>query len=188
VHGDHPLEIRVLATLTSGPLSAAEIALRTGGPESVVAPILERCLAEQAVTRINLARAPAYSLTPKGLHAVGVYQGVQDAQGAVGSVDHVHLEPATRLVMEQYDAARDLAASDAVSTSLPVGQVEEHQAPRKVNWRHVLYAAAYLLVGALFLLFLQAAVGVAMILTGLALGLWTLRPLLASSTTRPSAS
>ncbi len=48
-----PLEIRVLATLTSGTATVADAAMRTGQPESVVGPILEEAVAEQTVTRIN---------------------------------------------------------------------------------------------------------------------------------------
>jgi hypothetical protein len=239
-----PLEIRVLATLTSGTATVADVAMRTGQPESVVGPILEQAVAEQTVTRIKLAKAPSYSLTPKGLHAVGVYQGVQDA---VDDAGHVDLGAATRMLMEEYDAARDVATADAVreqadwpaddamrdrvSSSLndafargaltkeqlddrtnraltattmgelravgegvievppapptgigpvsrgpQVNRIEINPELPKVQWRHVIYAAAYVLLG-LFLLLFQPVVGLVALVVGLVLGGFTLRPL-----------
>ena len=38
------------------------------------------------MTRIAISRTPAYSLTPKGLHAIGLHQGVPAADGP-GHVD-----------------------------------------------------------------------------------------------------
>lgn len=244
-HSSDPVELRVLATLTSGPLTAAEVASRTGEPELVVQQALEQHLVEQAVTKIALAKAPAYSLTPKGLHAVGVYQGVQ---GAVDSAGHVDLGAAARMVMEEYDAARDVATEDAVreqagwqvddaardrvtsaledayargaltkeqlddrtgralgattmgdlraaadgvlevppvlptgvhavSTELAVDHVEINPALRRITWRHLVYAALYVVIG-LFVTMFQPVVGILAVLVGLGLGVWTLRPLL----------
>jgi hypothetical protein len=216
-----------------------------------VGPILEQAVAEQAVTRIDLAKMPVYSLTPKGLHTIGLYQGVQEA---VDDDGHVDLGAATRMVMEQYDAARDVATDDAVreqagwaaddatrdrvssalndafargaltraqlddrtnvaltastmgelraagdgvielppvlptgigpvSGGLQVDRVEVDPAVRKVTWRHVGYAAAYVLLG-LFLTLLQPVFGMVVVVAGLVLGAYALRPLWRSGSTR----
>jgi hypothetical protein len=247
--GSDPLEIRVLDALTSGAATAADVSLRTGQPVEVVAPILSQGVDDQTVTLLGRGKSPAYSLTPKGLHAVGVYQGVQ---GAVDGSGYVDLGAAARLVMEEYDAARDVAADDAVreqagwaaddaardrvtsalndayargalteeqlgerttraltaSTmgelraaadgvvelppALPTGigpvtggihvqRVEVSPALKKVVWRHVVYAVAYVLVG-LFLMILSKVIGIVVVLAGIALGAYTLRPLWRSGT------
>ncbi|HEY3529392.1 MAG TPA: DUF1707 domain-containing protein [Nocardioides sp.] len=106
-----PLAMQVLAALAGGASSAADVAARVRRPEREVARILEQAVAEHAVTRLDLAGAPSYSLTATGLEAVGVYQGVQ---GAVDGAGHVDLGAATRMLMEQYAAARDVAADDAL--------------------------------------------------------------------------
>jgi hypothetical protein len=250
VYRSDPLEIRVLAALASGASTAADVAARVGRPESVVTSILAQGVAEQAVTRLDLAGTPSYSLTPKGLQAVGVYQGVQ---GAVDGDGHVDLGAATRMVMEQYDAARDVVAGDALREQagwpaddaardrvsaalndafargaltkeqlddrtnraltattmgqlraagdgvlelppvLPAGitvgpasggsRVSVNPALAKVRWRYLGYAGGLLLLG-LVLLAVEPIVGVVVLLAGLALGGWTLRPLLATGTTR----
>ena len=189
-----PLEIRVLATLTSGTATVADVARRTGQAESVVGPILEQAVAEETVTRINLAKAPAYSLTPKGLHAVGVSQGVP---GAVDSAGHVDPVVATQIPVAEHDVTTDDAAADAAAIDNPVTEVPPAPPPtgigpvsgapqvkrvdvdpelRKVQWRHVVYAAAYVLLG-LFLLLFQPVVGLVALAAGLVLGGFSLRPL-----------
>jgi hypothetical protein len=111
-----PLELRVLAALAPGAATVGEVAARVGESEERVQLVLERGVAEQIVTRHDIAEAAAYSLTAKGLEAVGVYQGVQ---AAVDDVGHVDLAAATRLVMEQYDAAGEVAAANAVREQAP---------------------------------------------------------------------
>ena len=110
-HRTDPLELRVLAALASGAATAGEVATRVDDSEKNVELILTRGVAEQVVTRNDLAGAATYSLTAKGLDAVGVYQGVQ---GAVDDVGHVDLGAATRMVMEEYGAAREVATSNAL--------------------------------------------------------------------------
>ena len=186
-----PLEIRVLATLTSGTATVADVAMRTGQPESVVGPILEQAMAEETVTRIDLAKAPAYSLTPKGLHAVGVVS--QEVPGAVDSAGHVDPAVATQVPLEEYgdaatDAPIDNPVTDVPPAPLPttIGQlsgapqvngVDVDPELEKVQWRHVVYAAAYVLLG-LFLLLFQPVVGLVALAAGLVLGGFSLRPLL----------
>jgi hypothetical protein len=106
-----PLAMRVLASLASGGATVAEVATRLGRPVDVIHPILEQAVAEQAVSRLDLDGTATYSLTPRGLEAVGVYQGVQSAVDASG---HVDLGAAARMVMQEYDAARQVAEDRAV--------------------------------------------------------------------------
>lgn len=194
VHRADPLEIRVLETLTSGPLSAGEVAVRTVEAEMVVTPVLEQSVVEQTVTRLKLGKRSAYSLTPKGLHAIAVFQRVQGAVDGDGQVDQ---GAATRMVTQQDDAARDIAVEDTregVAEPPPLlptvvgpvsggpGVESAHVSPavRTVQWRHVLYAVMYVALGVFLLLALHSAIGVASILVGLGLGAWTLRPLYAA--------
>ncbi len=105
-----PLDLRVLAALAPEAATSGEVAVKVCEPEETVKAILERGVNEQMVMRHDLAATPAYSLTAKGLEAVGVYQGVQ---GAVDGVGHVDLGAATRMLVEQYDAAGEVAARNA---------------------------------------------------------------------------
>jgi hypothetical protein len=111
-----PLGLRVLAALASGGATASEVATRVGEREEKVELILERGVTERLVTRQDLDATPAYTLTTKGLEAVGVYQGVQEAVDGVGRVD---LGAATRMVMEQYEAAGEVAATNALREQAP---------------------------------------------------------------------
>jgi len=52
-----------------------------------------------------------------------------------------------------------------------------------VVWRHLLYAAVYVVVG-LFVLILQPIIGLLAIAAGIALGVYTLRPLYGSGRTK----
>jgi hypothetical protein len=193
VHRSDPLEIRVLAALMSGAGTAADVAMRTAQPEAVVGPVLEQAVAEQTLTRIDFAKTPAYSLTPKGLHVVGLHQGGHEAVDDAGRVD---AGPAARLAMEQDVAAREAATDHAVpeqpGRSAEVAPVAEGPSEtgvvvrsplREVTWRHVVYAAAYVVIGS-FLLLLQPVVGVVVVVAGLALGGYTLRPLWRSGSGR----
>jgi hypothetical protein len=174
-----PLEIRVLETLTSGPLSAAEVAMRVWESEPVVTPVLEQSVLEQNVTRLKLGKTAEYSLTPKGLHTLGVSQG---AQGAVDSDGRV---PTPTMISDLHAAGAGVTESppglptaiDPNWGSPAMERVPEKPAARKVLWRHVAYAVAYVLLGVFLLLALHSAIGVASILVGLGLGAWTLRPL-----------
>lgn len=168
-----PLEIDVLTALMSGVASAADVALRTGQSETVVSPILERCVAEQAVTRIDLRRTRAYSLTPKGMHAVAL------AQGLPAVVDHTAVpeqpaRPVDEGVLEP--PPEPPAVIDPSLVEAPDHQAQAVPASQKVTWRHVVYAVAYVLVG-LFLMLLQPVIGLLAVLAGLVLGAYALRPL-----------
>jgi hypothetical protein len=209
VYPSGPLEIRALETLSSGPLSAVEVALRTGESEPAVTEVLEQSVVEQSVTRIKLSHAAAYSLTPKGLYAIAVHQGAQEAPGVESSpavASPVDIAPvdaapvdleAAPSVTGEYDVVRDApeVAVPEVPQTLPTGidpvfsglaasRIASAPAPGRVRWRHVAYAAAYVLLGLFILLFLHSVVGVLAILAGLGLGAWTLRPLLAHDPSR----
>jgi hypothetical protein len=106
-----PLDLRVLATLATGASSPARVAAQVGQSQAVVVGVLDQAVGEQLVQRLDLGDAATYSLTPTGLEAVGVVQGVQ---GAIDGTGHVDLGEATRMVARQYLAARDMAAEDAV--------------------------------------------------------------------------
>lgn len=105
-----PVEMRVLTGLAAGPASVDELAAQVGQPADVVSRILERAVAAGSVATSDLSGAP-YSLTPEGLEAVGLYQGVQ---GAVDASGHVDYGAAARLVMEQYQASKEVATEEAV--------------------------------------------------------------------------
>ena len=179
-----PLEIRVLAALMSGAATGVDVAMRTGEPVTLVAPVLEQAVAEQTVTRIAISRTPAYSLTPKGLHAIGLHQGVPAAEGP----GHVDPEAVPRLVVEDQDAAPAAVDDDAVREegALPADDIttldgvpepgEVKPAAREVTWRHVVYAVAYVLLGLLFLMLLHSIFGLVVVVAGLVLGAFALRP------------
>jgi hypothetical protein len=107
----NPFVVRVLGALTSGVESASTVADRLGVPREQTSTLLEQGVVDGLVTRLDLAGTPVYQLTPKGLEVVGVAQGVESAVDERG---HVDLGAAARMVMEQYQAAKDVAAEDAV--------------------------------------------------------------------------
>ena len=149
---------------------------------TLAAPVLEQAVAEQTVTRIAIARTPANSLTPKGLHAIGVHQGVPPADDP-GHIEH---DTAPRLVMEEHDAAPAAVDADAVRGTGPADHAatrdsvpepgEAKPAAREVTWRHVVYAVAHVLLWLLFLLLLHSVFGLVVVVAGLALGAFALRP------------
>jgi hypothetical protein len=159
--------------------------MRTSEPVTLVDPVLEQAVAEQTVTRIAIARTPAYSLTPKGLHAIGLHQSEAAADGA----GRVEVGSAPQPVIEAYDGVPDvtatreavpeqahLPADDATTRDGAPEPGEVKPAPREVTWRHVVYAVAYVLLGLLFLLLLHSAFGLVVVVAGLALGAFALRP------------
>jgi hypothetical protein len=249
VYRSDPLEMKVLAALAAGASTAADVAARVGHDPSVVQQVLEQGVAEQAVARLDLAGHPSYSLTPKGLETVGMYQGVQSAVDEHGNVD---FGAAARLVMEQYEAARDVATRDAVReqagmaaddaardrvcaalndafargaltqeqldertnralTATTMGQLRAagdgvvdlppvpphgllsgdagaggitvNPALAEVRWRLVAYAVGLGVLG-LFLLAFQPVAGLLVLVAGVALGGFALRPLLRTGTVR----
>jgi Domain of unknown function (DUF1707) len=250
-----PFVLRVLSALTSGVESANTVAARVGVSSQEVAALLEHGVVEGLVSRLDLAGTPVYQLTPKGLEVVGVAQGVESA---VDDRGHVDLGAAARMVMEQYQAAKDVAAEDTVRdqaawpaddatrdrvsaalndafargaltkeqldertnraltattmgevraagegvielpAALPTGvdaaptgtagwtppTLQVNPAVKQVTWRHVGYAALYVVVGLFFLLFLTPLVGLLTIAAGLLLGGFALRPILRSGNGR----
>lgn len=244
----NPFVLQVLGALTSGVESANTVAARVGVPPQEVAALLEQGVGDGLVSRLDLAGTPVYQLTPKGLEVVGVAQGVESA---VDDRGHVDLGAAARMVMEQYQAAKEVAVEDAVHdqatwpaddatrdrvsaalndafargaltkeqldertnrvlTATTMGEVRAagdgvidlppvlptgvHAQPpatgwtsptlqvnpaiKQVTWRHVGYAAVYVVAGLFFLLFLSVAVGLLSIAAGLVLAGFALRPLL----------
>jgi hypothetical protein len=127
-----PLELRVLAALASGASTAGEVADDVGDSEKAVERILERGVAEDFVIRHDLAEPAAYSLTAKGLEGLGIYQSVQGAVDGVGRVD---LGAATRMLMEQYDAAREDATTNALrqQAGWPVADVSRDRVSAALN-------------------------------------------------------
>lgn len=175
-----PVEIRVLSALTAGAATALDIAMRVGEPPAVVAPILDRAVAEQTVIRIGSSTSPAYSLTPLGMRAVGLGRVAPDAVADPGPVDLV--TATTPVPSEQDDAAREVAPHDPGPE--PGGHPEVGAQPdREVTWRHVAYAVAYVLLGLMFLLLLHSAFGLVVVVVGLVLGAFALRPLWRSGST-----
>jgi hypothetical protein len=240
-------ELRVLAALATGATRPEEVAAGLNDTVEHVCSSLDWAVEAEVVSKLDLPAGPSYSLTPKGLEIVGLAQGVDAAVSPGGRVD---LGAASRLVMQQYDAAREVAvenaerdqaglvaddrARDQVTAALndayargaltkdqldertgnaltattlgelraaaegvvdlppapPAGlgpvmvtsqapQVEINPGLRKVKWHHLLYAAVYVVIG-LVVMILQPVVGALLILGGLVLGGYTLRPLLRS--------
>ncbi|MGC4110569.1 MAG: DUF1707 domain-containing protein [Nocardioides sp.] len=243
-HHTESFELRVLGALASGASRPEEISAGLNEPLARIQTTLDWAVGAEAVSRLDAPSGATYSLTPKGLEIVGLAQGVDAAVGAHGRVD---VGAATRLVMEQYDAAREVATENAerdqadwapgdsdrdrvtsalndayargaltkeqlddrtgralaattmgelrgaadgvldlppvlntgigrISGQPHVASVEINPALRKVRWHHLLYAAAYVVIGFL-VTFLSTVVGLIAIVAGLGLAAWTLRPL-----------
>jgi hypothetical protein len=183
-----PLELRVLGALTSGVESAGTLSQLLALPRDEVAILLERGVAEGLVTRMDLAGTPAYSLTAEGLELVGGAPGAEAPEPG-----HDDLGATTPVPTAPFQAVDDVAPVAAVPQppapadavphpSAPADAMPEEADPArpKVRWRHVGYAAAYVVVG-LFVMLLQPVVGLLSIVAGLVLGGFTLRPLLRSS-------
>ncbi len=203
VRGSDPVELRVLSALTSGASTAVGVAAQVGEPESVVEPILEWSVAEQRAMRLELPGLPTYALTPQGL---ALLDFSQDAQGAVDDAprDPVSAAPvdAAAPVGEQLPPVAPVEERPPSVTPIeeqpppvaPAGigpgtasggtSVSTDPAlPPPVRWRHVAYAAGYVLIGLVLLAF-QPFVGVLAVIAGLVLGGYALRPLLATRRTR----
>lgn len=201
VRRSDPLELQVLAALTGGASTAAGVASEVGEPQSVVSPILEQSVADLTAVRLDLPGLPTYSLTPKGLALLG---GAQEAPGATDPDGARPAGPASMpagpasMPAEQPEPTGDVHVEDAprepasaglppvVPTGLGPASVSGRPGdppgspPRKVRWRHVVYAAGYVLVG-LVLLAVQPIIGALAVVAGLALGGYALRPLFATS-------
>lgn len=246
-HHHESFELRVLGALATGATRPEEVAAGLNESVERVQSTLDWAVEAQAASRLDLPAGPSYSLTPKGLETVGIAQGVDAAVSPRGRVD---LGAASRLVMEQYDAAREVATEDAerdqaglaaddrardqvtsalndayargaltkdqldertgsaltattmgelraaaegvldLPPALPTGlgpvtvdrqapQIEVSPALRTVKWHHLLYAVVYVVIGLLVTL-RQPVVGMLILVGGLLLGGYTLRPLLRS--------
>jgi len=182
--GSDPVEIRVLAALMSGAATALEVAIRAGESVEVVGPVLDRSVLDETVIRLGRGGTPSYSLTPKGLRAIGLHQGGPGPGDGAGQVDPA-VVPTVTEKHDVADATRDSAfdlppvlpsdaGPEADEPHLDLPGVEP--VPSQVRWRHVVYAALYVLVGLAFLL-LAPVVGVVVIIAGLVLGTFALRPL-----------
>jgi hypothetical protein len=143
---------------------------------------------------MDLAGTPAYSLTAEGLELVGGAPGAEAPEPGHEDLGAATPVPTTPVPTAPVPTAPvptapspavvdDVAPAAAVpDLAAPVGAVpvEADRARPKVRWRHVGYAAAYVVVG-LFVMLLQPVVGLLSIVAGLVLGGFTLRPLLRSS-------
>ncbi len=201
VHGSDPVELRVLSALTAGASTVGGVAAAVGEPESVVEPILEWSAAEQRAVRLDLPGLPTYALTPKGMALLDFSQetqggvvdtaGVADLAGAARSPVE-QPETATAVVAEEPQVAADEAVVElppVAPTGLGPGtasggtSVSIDPAQPTVRWRHVVYAAGYVILG-LLMIAIQPIVGGLAVVAGLVLGGYTLRPLFAASRTQ----
>jgi hypothetical protein len=176
-----PLEVRVLTALLAGAATADDIAVRTAHPTIMVAPILEQAVVEQTVTRIGSSRSPAYSLTPKGMHAIGLAESRPEA--AAGTPVEPPPEPTPEPIPAPIPAPAPEPVSGPPGETAPMTHdlsgppVAVGAEVRKVTWRHVLYAVLYVVLGLVFLLVLHSVIGVLVVVAGLVLGAFALRPL-----------
>jgi hypothetical protein len=167
------LEIRVLAALGAGATTAEEIAAGLTEPLESVRAALARAVEVGVVSRRDdLAPGGSFSLTSQGApwgdsaHTVPVSTGRPAGTGADVMPSGTPADPAGPAPDEAVLSGPQ--AAPAVTTGEPsVG----------VRWRHVVYAAAYVVLG-LAVVLLQPVVGVLLVLAGIALGGYTLRPLL----------
>ncbi len=170
--GSDSLDLRVLSHLTAGASTATGVAGELGEPESAVAPILERAVADETAMVLDLPGMPTYALTPKGLAALGV-----SPAGASTTDERADPAPATPVAPVAPLPPAPAAPStprEPLAPSAPTVPAPPHQ--QRVVLRHLLYAAVYVVIG-LFLLILQPIIGLLAIAAGLALGAYTLRPL-----------
>jgi hypothetical protein len=201
VHGSDPVELRVLSALTAGASTVGGVAAAVGEPESVVEPILEWSVAEQRAVRLDLPGLPTYALTPKGIALLDFSQETQG--GAVDTARVADLAGAAPSPVEQPEAATAVVAeephvaADEADVELPpvaptgLGpgtasggtSVSTDPAQPTVRWRHVVYAAGYVILG-LLMIAIQPIVGGLAVVAGLVLGGYTLRPLFAASKTQ----
>jgi hypothetical protein len=196
VRGSDPVELRVLSALTSGASTAVGVAAQVGEPESVVEPILEWSVAEQRAVRLELPGLPTYALTQQGL---ALLDFSQDAQGVVDHTpgDHPSAVPDDAVApggqteellppVAPIDEQLPPVAPTGIGPGTASGgtSVSTNPAlPPQVRWRHVAYAAGYVLIGLVLLAF-QPLVGVLAVIAGIVLGGYALRPLLATRRTR----
>ncbi len=205
VRGSDPVELRVLSALTSGASTAVGVAAQVGEPESVVEPILEWSVAEQRAMRLELPGLPTYALTQQGL---ALLDFSQEAQGVANDAPGDDLSTAPDDAVALVAPATSVAPVAPVEVEPPPAAPTEEQLPPvaptgigpgtasggtsvstdpamppPVRWRHVAYAAGYVLIGLVLLAF-QPIVGGLAVIAGLILGGYALRPLLATRRTR----
>jgi hypothetical protein len=167
------LEVRVLTALMAGAATADDIAVRTAQPTIMVTPILEQAVVEQTVTRIGSSRSPAYSLTPKGMHAIGL------AESRPGAAAGTPVEPPREPTPEPIPGPVSEPPSETARMAHDLSESKVSVGPevRNVTWRHVFYAVLYVVLGLVFLLVLHSVIGVLVVAGGLVLGAVALRPL-----------
>jgi hypothetical protein len=113
-----PLELSVLGALVSGFESPSTVATRLGVARDDVAPLLERCLLDGLVSRLDLAGTPVYSLTARGLEAIGSAPGASPS--AADSVGPLARSPLV---------ARPLGAGDGEAGGRVAGAAPDVVAP-----------------------------------------------------------
>jgi hypothetical protein len=106
-----PPELRMLSALASGARTPAEVGAQVPDLGTQVPSLLEWAVAQGYAERLDLAAGPSYSLTEKGLHTVGLRQELSQAIDASGRVDFAE---ATRLVMQNWSAAKGVATDQAL--------------------------------------------------------------------------
>jgi hypothetical protein len=106
-----PPELRVLSALAAGASTPGDLESQVGDLGTPLPAVLDWVVSQGYAERIDLAGGPSYSLTPKGLQTVALRQELGQAVDASGNVDFA---AATRLVMENWSAAKGVAADDAV--------------------------------------------------------------------------
>jgi hypothetical protein len=164
-------ETRVLAALAAGATTPEEIAAGLTVPLDQVHQTLAQAVDAGVVA--SAGGAP-YSLTPKGRAALGLSTTIP---GDPPPVTQAETQTPPPTPSPGQSEPLDLPAAHPGLTKDPVGALAQ---PR-VRWRHVVYAGAYVVFGVLLLL-LQPVVGVVLIVAGLALGGFALRPLFTTRT------
>jgi hypothetical protein len=106
-----PIELRVLTSLSEGARTPADVGAKLQAEVATVTPALEWAVSEGLAERLDLGSGSSYSLTPRGLETLAVRQAVGQV---VDSTGHVDFAAASRMVMEGYQAAKDVASEDAL--------------------------------------------------------------------------
>jgi hypothetical protein len=106
-----PPELRVLSALASGAHTPAEVAAQVPDLGTPVPPVLDWAVGQGYAECLDVAAGPSYSLTEKGLHTVGLRQELSQTIDASGRVDFAE---ATRLVMQNWSAAKGAATDQAM--------------------------------------------------------------------------
>lgn len=189
-----PLELRVLGTLRTGVESPSTVSSRLGVAREDVATALERAVVDGLATRLDLAGTPVYALTTAGLGLVGedvpatpvdlagVSDSRPDAEVWTTEVPTADATPGPEVhATAEVGPVREVPEVPTVAAPPQRQEVRrgrERSSSGRVAWRHVVYAAAYVVLGLAFLVLLHAWVGLLAVVGGLVLGVFALRPLL----------